>query len=291
MTRILAEQFFLKNIPEFLKQSMKNMLNKMPKKLLILGGTQEAYELAESLVAEFSPDQLIVISSLAGSTGNPKIPAGEVRIGGFGGLSGLINFLVMEKISMLVNATHPYASQIEKTALAATTELRLPYFRLNRSPWVKLPNDHWIEVLNMEAAANYLIDNKTVFQNELCKHKVFLTIGNRGLFFFRKCKKNNFVVRTVDPPKEASSWLEAVFLEERGPFTLENELALFRQNGITILITKNSGGSSTYAKIEAARKLRVPVIMVARPVSSLTGIYPTIDDTTDWITKTYFHEL
>ena len=92
-------------------------------------------------------------------------------------------------------------------------------------------------------------------------------------------------MRTVDPPEDASSWLEAIFLEGRGPFTLENELALFHQNAITILITKNSGGVSTYAKIEAARKLRVPVIMVARPVSSLTEIYPTIDETIDWITK------
>ena len=103
--------------------------------------------------------------------------------------------------------------------------------------------------------------------------------------FFRKCNKNRFIVRTVDPPEEAYSWSEAIFLEGRGPFTLENELALFRQNAITILITKNSGGVSTYAKIEAARKLRVPVIMVARPISSLTEIYPTIDETTDWITK------
>ena len=261
------------------------MLNIMPKKLLILGGTHEAYELAECLVSELSSEQLIVINSLAGATGNPKIPAGEVRIGGLGGLSGLLNYLVMENISILVNATHPYALQIGKNALAASTELRLPYLRLTRPPWVKLPEDHWIEVPDMEAAANYLIDYKTISQNELYKHSVFLTIGNRGLSIFRKCNKNRFIVRTVDPPEEASSWSEAIFLEGRGPFTLENELALFRQNAITILITKNSGGISTYAKIEAARKLCVPVIMVARPVSSLKEIYPTIDDTTEWITK------
>ena len=150
---------------------------------------------------------------------------------------------------------------------------------------MKLPEDHWIEVPDMEAAANYLIDYKLISQNELYKHSVFLTIGNRGLSIFRKCNKNRFFVRTVDPPEEAYSWAEAIFLEGRGPFTLENELALFRQNAITILITKNSGGSPTYAKIEAARKLRVPVIMVARPVFSSSEIYPTIGETTDWITK------
>ncbi len=193
--------------------------------------------------------------------------------------------MLQERISLLVNATHPYAAQISENALAAATELQIPFLRKTRPPWVKLPEDHWIEVPDMEAAANYLIDYKTISQNELYKHSVFLTVGNSGLSIFRKCNKNRFIVRTVDSPEEASSWLEAIFLEGRGPFTLENELALFRQNAITILITKNSGGVSTYAKIEAARKLRVPVIMVARPVSSLTEIYPTIDETTDWITK------
>ena len=261
------------------------MLKIEPKKLLILGGTHEAYELAECLVSKFSSEQLIVISSLAGATVNPKIPTGEVRIGGFGGLSGLRNYLVMEKISILVNATHPYATQIGKNALVAANELCLPYLRLTRPPWARLTEDDWIEVPDMEAAANFLIDHKTVSQSELYKHSVFLTIGNRGLSIFRKCKKNRFIVRTIDPPEEALSWSEAIFLEGRGPFTLENELALFRQNAITILITKNSGGSSTYAKIEAARKLRVPVIMVARPVFSSSEIYPTIGETTDWITK------
>ena len=263
----------------------------MPEKLLILGGTREAYELAECLVSQFSPEQLTVISSLAGITEHPRKPAGEVRIGGFsdttgmGGKSGLQNYLLQERISLLVNATHPYAAQISENALAAATELQIPFLRVTRPPWVKQPGDQWIEVPDMEAAANYLIDYKTISQNELYKHSVFLTIGNRGLSIFRKCNKNRFFVRTVDPPEEASSWSEAIFMEGRGPFTLENELALFRQNAITILITKNSGGISTYAKIEAARKLYVPVIMVARPASSLKEIYPTIDDSTDWITK------
>ena len=257
----------------------------MPEKLLILGGTREAYELAECLVSEFSSEQLIVISSLAGATVKPKIPAGEVRIGSFGGLSGLRNYLVREKISMLVNATHPYASQISKNALAVAKELRFSYLRLTRPPWVKLPGDHWIEVPDMEAAANYLIDHKTVSQNQLSKHSVFLSIGNRGLNLFRECKNNRFLVRTVDLPDVSSSWTKATFLEGRGPFTLENELALLRQNAITILITRNSGGGSTYAKIEAARELRIPVVMVARPVTSSSAICQSLDDTTNWISK------
>ncbi len=121
----------------------------MPEKLLILGGTSEAYDLAECLVEQYSPEQLTVISSLAGVTANPKLPAGEVRIGGFadtystGGKSGrnsklgLQKYLLQEKISLLVNATHPYATQISENAAAVATELGLPYFRLTRPPWVK----------------------------------------------------------------------------------------------------------------------------------------------------------
>lgn len=170
----------------------------MPEKLLILGGTREAYELAECLVSQFSPEQLTVISSLAGVTEHPRQPAGEVRIGGFsdtngtGGKSGLQNYLLQEKISLLVNATHPYAAQISENALAAATELQIPFLRVTRPPWVKQPGDQWIEVPDMEAAANYLIDYKTISQNELYKHSVFLTIGNRGLSIFRKCNKNRF---------------------------------------------------------------------------------------------------
>jgi precorrin-6A/cobalt-precorrin-6A reductase len=193
--------------------------------------------------------------------------------------------LLQEKISLLVNATHPYAAQISKNALAAATELQIPFLRMTRPSWVKLPEDHWIEVPDMEAAANYLIDYKTISQNKLYKHIVFLTIGNRGLSIFRKCNKNRIIVRTVDPPEEAYSWSEAIFLEGRGPFTLENELALLRQNAITILITRNSGGGSTYAKIEAARELRIPVVMVARPVTSSSEICQSLDDTTNWISK------
>ena len=102
---------------------------------------------------------------------------------------------------------------------------------------------------------------------------------------FRECKNNRFLVRTVDLPDVSSSWTKATFLEGRGPFTLENELALLRQNAITILITRNSGGGSTYAKIEAARELRIPVVMVARPVTSSSEICQSLDDTTNWISK------
>ena len=269
----------------------------MPEKLLILGGTREAYELAECLVSQFSPEQLTVISSLAGVTEHPRQPAGEVRIGGFsdttgtGGKSGLQNYLLQEKISLLVNATHPYAAQISENALAAATELQIPFLRMTRPPWVKQPGDQWIEVPDLAAAGEYL---KTEFENsnsDLSGAIVFLTTGNRGLEHFEQCKRCNFVVRTVDVPKldksatAISAWSDATFLQERGPFTLENELNLFRQHAITLLVTKNSGGDSTYAKIEAARKMGIPVLIVERPQLKPSDVCSTVAEVMNFVLR------
>ena len=275
----------------------------MPEKLLILGGTREAYELAESLVEQYPLRQLTVISSLAGVTVNPKLPAGEVRIGGFADTYdtgekshsnsklGLHKYLLQEKISLLVNATHPYATKISENAHAAATELGLPYLRLTRPPWVKHARDQWIEVPDLAAASEYLRSEILNTNSRLSEQIVFLTTGNRGLELFQQCSKCHFVVRTVDLPESiesasGTSVLEqSKFFQARGPFTLEYELALFRKYGVTLLVSKNSGGDSTYAKIEAARKLKIPVLMLDRPEVNSADICRKVTQVLNWVVK------
>ena len=275
----------------------------MTEKLLILGGTREAYDLAECLVEQFSPEQLTVITSLAGVTENPKLPAGEVRIGGFAAtygtvgksgrnsILGLQKYLLQEKITLLVNATHPFAIQISENALAAATELALPYLRLTRPPWLKHSGDQWIEVPDLAAAADYLKTKSLDTNSGLSKEIVFLTTGNRGLELFQQCRNYNFVVRTVELPQSIESatgnsvWEQAEFLQARGPFSLEHELALFRQYQISLLVSKNSGGDSTYAKIEVARKLEIPVLMVARPEVNSTDQCWKVNQVLEWIVQ------
>ena len=275
----------------------------MPEKLLILGGTMEAYELAESLLEKYSPEQLTVISSLAGVTAYPKLPAGEVRIGGFADTYstvgkpgrnsklGLQKYLLQEKISLLVNATHPYATQISENAAAVATKLGLPYFRLTRPPWVKHSQDQWIEVPNLSAAITYLNSGFLKTNSRLSKQIIFLTTGNRGIDLFQQCRKCYFVVRTLELPESVesgsgnSTWENATYLKARGPFSLENELRLFQQHGINLLITKNSGGDSTYAKIVAARELKIPVLMVARPEMNSADQCWKVDQVMDWIVQ------
>ena len=153
----------------------------MPEKLLILGGTSEAYQLAENLDKQLPQENLNFISSLAGSTKKPNIPAGKFRTGGFGGLAGLKNFLVQEKISLLVDATHPFAENISKNALLASLELGLPFLILNRPPWVKHPNDQWIEVSSVKNAVKYLKNVEKKTGSHFSTGSIFLSTGNKEL--------------------------------------------------------------------------------------------------------------
>jgi precorrin-6A/cobalt-precorrin-6A reductase len=275
----------------------------MPEKLLILGGTSEAYDLAECLVEQYSPEYLTVISSLAGVTANPKLPAGEIRIGGFADTYstdgkpgrnsklGLQKYLLQERISLLVNATHPYATRISENAHAVATELGLPYFRLTRPPWLKHSQDQWIEVPDLTAAVDYLNSGFLKKNFRLSKQIIFLTTGNRGIELFQQCRKCYFVVRTVEIPESVesgssnSAWENVTYLQARGPFSLENELSLLQQHGINLLITKNSGGDYTYAKIVAARKLKIPVLMLARPKMNSADQCWKVNQVMDWIVQ------
>ena len=257
--------------------------NTMPEKLLILGGTREAYQLAENLDKQLPQENLNFISSLAGSTKKPNIPAGKFRTGGFGGLAGLKNFLVKEKISLLVDATHPFAENISKNALLASTDLGLPFLVLNRPPWVKHSNDQWIEVSSLKNAVKYLKNVEKKTGSLFSTGSIFLTTGNKELWLFQNFLNYHFLVRTVDDPELVSEWPQATFLKDRGPYTLENEIKLLEKHKISMLVAKNSGGISTYAKIEAARHMKIPVLMVRRPEMITAKSCHTVNEAVDWV--------
>ncbi len=248
----------------------------IPQTILLLGGTAEAYALAERLVREKFARRVRILTSLSGATKIPRLPAGEVRFGGFGGPEGLADFLRQENISLLVDATHPFAEQISRNAALASAATEIPLLRLERPPWVPEPEDRWIPLPNLAAAAAWLREPP---------HTVFLTTGVCELDVFRDCPGSRFVIRTITPPQLAEPWPHASFVQARGPFSVEAELQLLRDHNISLLVTKNSGGSATAPKLHAARQLDLPVLMTERPELPLSKTVSEVDAALAWITS------
>jgi precorrin-6A/cobalt-precorrin-6A reductase len=222
-------------------------------RVLILGGTGDAADLAAKLAAFPS---ISVISSLAGRTSQPLSPVGAVRSGGFGGVSGLVAYLKAEHIGALIDATHPFAQQISWHAAQAAEETGVSYLRLARPAWQETQEDNWIEVVAVEAAAMAIPTSA---------RRVFLTIGRQQLAPFAALPQVWFLMRSIDPPDEKLTIPNGQVLLARGPFSLEQERQLLQDYHIDLLVSKNSGGNATYAKIIAARELQIPVVMVQRP--------------------------
>ncbi len=222
-------------------------------RLLILGGTIDAAELATRV----APIQgLEAITSLAGRTREPSVPLGDLRIGGFGGVAGLASYLRVMQIDLLIDATHPFASQISFNAADAATEVGVPRLMLIRPPWKKESGDSWIEVDSVESAAASL-------QNQA--QRVFLTIGRQELAAFARLDRIWFLMRMIDPPTDDALVPTGRILCDRGPFTLNDERQILIHNNIDTIVSKNSGGDATKPKIIAARELGVKVVMVNRP--------------------------
>jgi precorrin-6A/cobalt-precorrin-6A reductase len=239
-------------------------------RVLILGGTSEARSLAARLSE--MPD-VEVVSSLAGRVRDPRLPEGEVRIGGFGGVSGLGDWLRDNAIGAVLDATHPFAARISGNAAAATTEAGLPFAVVRRPPWSPGPGDSWLEVDTLEAAAAALPG---------LGRRVFLTIGRQGVDHFAAVDAD-FLVRAIDPP-EGPTPTRMTLLLDRGPFEVGRECALMREHRIDVLVTKNSGGDLTVAKLTAARELGIPTVVVRRPPNPLgVTVFDTVDEAERWL--------
>lgn len=232
-------------------------------KILILGGTAEARELANRLVA-MGHD---VTTSLAGRTQDPKLPEGKLRMGKFGGIPGLAAYLRMAGIDRLVDATHPYAGLISINAVEAAQQSGVPLVRYMRPAWEQKIGDAWLTVETAAEAAAALPPNANVL----------LTTGHTGLEHFLERDDCRFIVRTIEVPVQDLP-RHASLVQTRPPYDLSDEMALMTREGITHLVTKNSGGEQTAAKLEAARRLGVKVIMIARPVYGPANEVANLDE-------------
>lgn len=217
--------------------------------VLVLGGTGEARALAAALLA----GGVDVLSSLAGRTADPVLPEGPVRVGGFGGAEGLAAWLAEHRPRAVVDATHPFAAQITASAATAAAAHGTPLLRLQRPGWTPQDGDTWRHVDSLAAAAESVAGYASVF----------LTTGRQGVSAFARLP-GRVLVRSVDPPDEPLP-VGATVLLDRGPFSVADELALMREHAVDVVVTKDSGGHLTEAKLVAARELGLPVVLVHRP--------------------------
>lgn len=222
-------------------------------RVLVLGGTSEASELARLLADRADISSML---SFAGRTKAPHAPPIPYRIGGFGGAEGLRAYLESERFDVLVDATHPFAEQMSGHADIAAARAKIPLVVLSRPAWRPQPGDFWIEVADMAAAVAALGPEPK---------RVFLTIGRLQIDVFAAAPQHFYLIRAIEPQTAAPGLPRHRVILGRGPFTLVEEEQLLRANAIDVIVTKNSGGEATYAKVTAARNLRLPVVMVARP--------------------------
>ncbi|MBR0956412.1 cobalt-precorrin-6A reductase [Bradyrhizobium japonicum] len=218
---------------------------------LILGGTADA----GSLAAEIARARIDAVYSYGGRTRAPADQPLPTRIGGFGGVSGLADYIRREAITHVIDATHPFAAEMTRNAVEACAETGTPLIALERAPWTKAPGDNWIEVGDVNAAVAAL---------PKAPANVFLAIGRQHIAPFAMKPQHTYTLRFVDPP-EATLPFAADVIVSRGPFTLDGELEMMRARGIAWIVARNSGGDGARAKVDAARMLGLPVIMISRP--------------------------
>jgi precorrin-6A/cobalt-precorrin-6A reductase len=237
--------------------------------VLILGGTGDARMLAARLAKKRA---YRVTLSLAGRTKAPADQGVATRIGGFGGPEGLRRYMEVEGIALLVDATHPFAAQMSRHAWLAAQAAGIAMVALDRPAWTQQAGDNWLVVPDMIEAARAIGSEA---------RRVFLTIGRQELAPFAAHPQHSYLVRSVDPADVALP--NAITILDRGPFDEATEETLMRHHRIEVLVTKNSGGDATYGKIAAARRLSLPVVMVARPAPSGAPTVNSLDALEAWL--------
>jgi precorrin-6A/cobalt-precorrin-6A reductase len=199
-----------------------------------------------------------------------------MRVGGFGGVAGLKTWLSENRTDCVIDATHPFAAFISRNAARACDELDIPIVALHRPAWSKTDGDQWIKVADMDRAVSALGERS---------RRIFLTIGRLEIAAFAAAPQHHYLVRTIEPVGDALPVPHVTAIEARGPFEEDAEVDLLRQHRIEILVSKNSGGPPTYAKIAAARRLGVPVVMIARPESPDVTAVGSVDEALAWLAR------
>jgi precorrin-6A/cobalt-precorrin-6A reductase len=239
-------------------------------RILLLGGTTEANLMAEAIARAGLPG----IYSYAGRTEAPMGQPIHMRVGGFGGVEGLVAYLKAEGITQVIDATHPFAAQMSTNAVAACTTTGTPLIALERAPWTAGEGDRWTRVPDLSAAVAALAGPPK---------RVFLAIGRQHLDPFAAQPQHRYLLRLVDPPTGPLPLPLADVVVARGPFTTAGDTALMQAQGTEVVVAKNAGGKGAVAKIAAARALGLPVVMIDRPLIPDRPVARTVAEVMAWL--------
>jgi precorrin-6A/cobalt-precorrin-6A reductase len=237
---------------------------------LLLGGTGDANQLADALARA----RIDAIYSYAGRTQIPLPHALPTRIGGFGGAQGLADFIRHERITHVIDATHPFAAEMSRHAVEACDATNTPLVALERAPWMRMAGDNWMDVSGIDAAVAALPDASA---------RVFLAIGRQHIAPFTAKPQHAYTLRFVDAPDGALQLPNAEVIVSRGPFSLAGDRELMASRRIAYLVARNSGSSGARAKIDAARELGIPVIMIARPTLPERPRVESVEEVMAWL--------
>ncbi|MEQ1576238.1 MAG: cobalt-precorrin-6A reductase [Hyphomicrobium sp.] len=235
-------------------------------RVLLLGGTSEASELARHFAGDKRFD---VILSLAGRTANPAGSPVPVRSGGFGGAQGLAAYLEDESIGVVLDATHPFAARISTNAIEASHRARVPLIALERPVWERQAGDNWQHYASV-AEAIAALPHEPV--------RVFSGLGRLSLEALQIAPQHHWVIRVIDPLDQPLALPHAAIITARGPFKTQDDIAVFKEHAIKFVLAKNAGGSASYSKIEAARVLGLPVYMIDRPAIPHRAVVRCVQD-------------
>ncbi|WP_107495417.1 cobalt-precorrin-6A reductase [Thalassobius sp. I31.1] len=239
-------------------------------KILLLGGTTEASRLARHL-ADCGAN---AIFSYAGRTNSPRSQPLPTRVGGFGGVDGLVDYIRTENITHIIDATHPFAAQMSRNALDAAAQTNTPLVSFERAPWQAGTGDTWQHVADYSGVLDALGD---------APRRVFLAIGKQNIDLFTSAPPHHYLLRLVDQPEAAIPLPDHALEIAAGPFDLAGDRALLQHHAIDVIVTKNAGGIGARAKLDAARELGVPVIIMDRPALPGRRILETQQEVMDWL--------
>ena len=240
--------------------------------VLLLGGTTEASAAAKALAGA----GINTTFSYAGRTNAPVAQPLPTRTGGFGGVAGLTTFLRRERISHVIDATHPFAAGMSTNACIACSQTGTTLLRFERAPWQPEAGDNWTQVATMEDIPAALPDAAA---------RVFLAIGKQQIGLFAAKPQHHYLLRLVDAPDAPLPLPDTTVVLDRGPFDVDSDLALLRSHCITHVVAKNAGGTGARAKLDAARQLGLPVVMANRPALPQAETASTVDGIMGWLSQ------